>query len=87
MIHQVKLKNFPIIGERVFNKKGDTLKRVTIVIPAYWKWPSDQNNKKEVYNFDHLTSLDGKGTLGRLFFSLKNLKYKNFEVFRISSGP
>ena len=62
------------------------MKKVTIVIPTYWTWPSDQDNKKEVYNFDHPTPLDGKGTLGRLLFSLKNLEYKNFDVLIISSA-
>ena len=62
------------------------MKKLTIVVPTYWTYPSDEKNKEEEYIFDHPTPLDRKGTLGRLLFSLNNIDYDNFEVLVLSSA-
>ncbi|AZR73803.1 hypothetical protein BBF96_10645 [Anoxybacter fermentans] len=62
------------------------MKKVTIVVPTYWTWPTNVNGRKVESIFDHPTPLDMDGTLARTLESFKKLSYPNFDVVVISAA-
>jgi len=65
--------------------RGDTTKRITIVIPTYWSRKQGEAGLPEDSIFDHPTPIDGQGTLGRCLESFKSLSGPGFNVLLITA--
>lgn len=60
--------------------------RTTMVIPSYWRRESCQATENSDAVYDHPTSLDENGTLGRALESLNILENKDFELVVIAAA-
>lgn len=58
--------------------------KVTMVIPSYWRRKREDARRETDDFYDHPTSLDEKGTLGRLLDSVSILRNKKFTLVVLS---
>jgi len=54
--------------------------QVTMIIPSYWGRKKEEKRRETDTIYDHPTSLDDEGTLGRLLESLSILTKRDFRV-------